>query len=207
MEIRETFWSRLSPRERVLILALALTAFVMGTLLLLYLRNISLQETRAEIDNYRDVLNKVYTRGAVYEERLAAKRLREADIATKPILFSTLLEDAQRGIENFNVSDQEELPILELGDGLVKRSFEFKLRGVKLKDAVNFLTAIESQPQRIILTEQLKVRSLSPLDDSLNCDVTISTWERQEEEENDNEDDEENDAQGRGDKKAEEDES
>lgn len=178
MEIQENFWSRLSPRERVLILALVLTAFVMGTLLLVYMRGISLQETRAEIDNYRDAISKVHTRGAVYEERLAAKRMREADIATKPILFSTLLENAQRGMENFNVSDQEELPTIELGDGLVKRSFEFKLRGVKFADAVTFLTAIESQSQRILLTEQLKIRSLSPADDSLNFDVTISTWER-----------------------------
>lgn len=180
MAMQGNFWSRLSPRERVLIFAMVLTFFVMGTVMLVYMRGRALESSREEIDAYREAINKIHTRGAVYEERLANKRQREADIATKELLFSTLLEDAQRGIQNFSVSDQEELPIVDLGDGLVKRTFEFKLRGVKLQDAITFLTAIESQPQRIILTEKLKVRSLSPQDNSLNFDVSIATWERRE---------------------------
>ena len=67
---------------------------------------------------------------------------------------------------------------MDLGDGLVKRTFKFKLRSVTLEDALKFLTDIESRPGRIILTEQLLVRSPSATEDRLNIDVQIATWER-----------------------------
>ena len=172
------FWSRLTPRERTLIMALILTVFVMGTILLFYLRIGTLRESRNEIDAYKLALEAVYTRGAVYEERLNAKKKRESNIATDEIQFLTLVEEAQAKIEGLTVSDQEEESPDDLGDGLIKRSFKFRLRSVTLEDAIKFLTDIESQPQRIILTEQLLIRSPSSTEDRLNVDVTIATWER-----------------------------
>jgi hypothetical protein len=172
------FWSRLTPRERTLIMALVLTFFVMGTLLLFYLRSITLRESGNEIDSYKLALESVYTRGAVYEERLKEKKKKESNIATDEIQFLTLVEEAQASIEGLTVSDQEEGPPLDLGEGLVKRSFKFKLRSVSLEDALKFLTDIESRPGRIILTEQLLVRSPSATEDRLNVDVQIATWER-----------------------------
>jgi len=182
-EVNDGIFARLSPRERVLVLVLVVTFFVMGTLVLIYFRGQAIRERQNEIDRYRATVTKLYTRGAVYEERLARKRSREADIASKELLFSTLIEDAQRGIENFSVSDQEELPVVDLGGGLVKRTFEFRLRAVAYDDAIKFLSALESEPQRIVLTEQLKIRSPSPISDTMNFDVTIATWERREVEE------------------------
>ena len=172
------FWSRLTPRERSLIMALVLTFFVMGTLLLFYLRSNTLRESNNEIDEYRLALESVYTRGAVYEERLQAKKKRESNIATDEIEFQTLAEEAQAKIEGLSVSEGEEGTPMDLGDGLVKRTFKFKLRSVTLEDALKFLTDIESRPGRIILTEQLLVRSPSATEDRLNIDVQIATWER-----------------------------
>jgi hypothetical protein len=177
------FWSRLTPRERTLIMALVLTFFVMGTLLLFYLRGSTLRESNNEIEAYRLALQSVYTRGAVYEERLKAKKKRESSIATDEIQFLTLIEEAQAGIEGLTVSDQEEGTPLDLGDGLVKRTFKFKLRSVSLENAIKFLTDIESRPGRIMLTEQLLIRSPSATEDRLNVDVQIATWERREGEE------------------------
>lgn len=185
------FFARLSGRERALVLILIMTFFVMGTLVLFYLRSQTLRETQVDIDAHRAALQAVYTRGAVYKERLESKEKREKNIPATPIQFLTLVETAQAGIEGLTVSDQEEVTPLPLEGNLEKRSFKFKLRSVTLEQAMSFLSSLESEPGRIILTEQLAIRSPSSMEDRLNLDVVISTWERQEEPENDEEDEEE----------------
>jgi hypothetical protein len=172
------FWSRLTPRERTYILALVLTFFVMGTATLFYLRSGALRDIENDIDEYRVALDKVHTRGAVYEERLKLKEQRESKIATEAISFSSLLEQAQSGLEGITPADQEELAEQPLGDGLKKRTFEFRLRGVTLESVTKFLVAIESKPKHIILTEELVIRSPSASEDRLNVDVKLATWER-----------------------------
>lgn len=172
------FWERLTPRERTMILWLVLVFFVMGTLVLLYLRGNALRETENEIAEIKRSLDQVYTRGAVYQERLEAKRKRESKISSNAVLFATLLEEAQAGVENLTVSNEEEQPAVDLGGGLVKRTFEFDLRSVTLEDLTKFMAAIEAKPGHIILTEELLIRSPSASEDRLNADVTIATWER-----------------------------
>jgi hypothetical protein len=80
--------------------------------------------------------------------------------------------------ETVQVSNSEEIPALELGGGLLKRSFKFQLRSVTLEDLVKFLTKVESKPGHIVVTEGLLIRSPSNAEDRLNVDVTIATWER-----------------------------
>ncbi|MCH9686253.1 MAG: hypothetical protein K0V04_32775 [Deltaproteobacteria bacterium] len=177
------FMSRMTPRERTYIMAFVLTAFVMSILVLLYMRDKALSETENDITATRRALTMVYTRGAVYKERLAEKKEREAKISDKSILFSTLLEEAATVAENITPSNEEELASQELGDGLIKRSHKFNLRSVSLEDLVKFLSKIESKAGHIIITEVLSIRSPSNAEDRLNVDVTIATWERRAEEE------------------------
>jgi hypothetical protein len=187
------FWARLTPRERVYILVLVLTFFVMGTLVLVYMRGNAIRRAEEEITTIKQALDQVYTRGAVYEQRLAEKKKRESTLSTKTLLFGTLVEDASKVSENISVSNEEELPLLELSAGLVKRSYKFSLRAVSLEDLVKFIVRIESKPGHVILTENLLIRSPSDSEDRLNADVTIATWERrvQEEEEGDDAGDDE----------------
>jgi hypothetical protein len=185
------FLSSLSPRERTLVMALVLTFFVMGTLVLFYLRAQTLRETDAAVDAHKLALQAVYTRGSVYKDRLESKKKRERNIPSTSVQFLTLVEAAQAGVEGVTVSDQEEVTPQTLEGNLIKRSFKFKLRSVTLEQAMKFLTALESEPGRIILTEQLAVRSPSSLEDRLNLDVVISTWEREAEEELEEEEEEE----------------
>ena len=148
------FWSRLTPRERTYILVLILVFFGMGTLVLLYMRDKALRETENDIADTRRALDMVYTRGAVYKERLEEKKEREAKISDKTLLFSTLLEEAATVSESIKWSNEEELPALDLGGGLIKRSFKFNLRSVSLEDLVKFLAKREaSQRQRAAASE------------------------------------------------------
>ncbi len=185
------FLSSLSPRERTLVMALVLTFFVMGTLVLFYLRSQTLRETDSAVEAHKLALQSVYTRGAVYKDRLESKKKREKNIPSTSVQFLTLVEAAQAGVEGVTVSDQEEVTPQTLDGNLIKRSFKFKLRSVTLEQAMKFLTALESEPGRIILTEQLAVRSPNSSEDRLNLDVVISTWEREAEEELEDEEEEE----------------
>jgi len=185
------FLASLSPRERTLVMALVLTFFVMGTLVLFYLRGQTLRETEAAIDAHKLALTSVYTQGAVYKDKLEAKEKREKNIPTTGVQFLTLVEAAQAGVEGVTVADQEEVTPQTLEGNLIKRSFKFKLRSVTLEQAMKFLTTLESEPGRIILTEQLSIRSPDSSEDRLNLEVVISTWEREAEEAFDDEEEEE----------------
>lgn len=175
------FWAGLSARERTLLLALALTFFLVSTMLLFYLRSRALRDKRLEIDGYKQALTTVYTKGAVYKDRLEAKKKRESNIATKKLAFLTLIEEAQGGVEGLVISDQEEHPPQPLAGGtLTKRTFSFKIRSTNLDDALKFLVALEGKVGRIILTEELLIRSPGSSEDRLNLTVRIATWEREE---------------------------
>jgi hypothetical protein len=172
------FLERLTPRERTYIMALVLVFFMMGSLVLLYLRDKALRDIEGQIAATRRALDTVHTRGAVYKERLAEKEEREAKISDQTLLFSTLVEEAAAVAETVQVSNEEETQALELGAGLLKRSFKFQLRSVTLEDLVKFLAKVESKPGHIVVTEGLLIRSPSNAEDRLNVDVTIATWER-----------------------------
>ncbi len=172
------FMDRLTPRERTYVMVLVLVFFLMGMLVLLYLRDNALRAIERDITATRLALDTVHTRGAVYKERLEEKKEREAKISDQALLFSTLVEEAATVAETVQPTNEEEIPALELGTGLIKRSFKFQLRSVTLEDLVKFLTKVESKPGHIVVTEGLLIRSPSNAEDRLNVDVTIATWER-----------------------------
>lgn len=172
------FMDRLTPRERTYVMVLVLVFFLMGTLVLLYLRDKALRAIERDITATRQAIDTVHTRGAVYKQRLEEKKEREAKISDQALLFSTLVEEAATVAETVQVSNEEEIPALELDAGLLKRSFKFQLRSVTLEDLVKFLTKVESKPGHIVVTEGLLIRSPSNAEDRLNVDVTIATWER-----------------------------
>lgn len=172
------FMDRLTPRERTYVMVLVLVFFLMGTLVLLYLRDQALRDIERDITATRQALDTVHTRGAVYKQRLEEKKEREAKISDKALLFSTLVEEAATVAETVQVSNEEEVPALELGANLLKRSFKFQLRSVTLEDLIKFLTKVESKPGHIVMTEGLLIRSPSNAEDRLNVDVVIATWER-----------------------------
>lgn len=172
------FMDRLTPRERTYVMALVLVFFLMGTLVLLYLRDKTLRGIEREITVTRQAIDTVHTRGAVYKQQLEDKKEREAKISDQALLFSTLVEEAGAVAETVQVSNEEEIPALELGPALIKRSFKFQLKSVTLEDLVKFLTKVESKPGHIVVTEGLLIRSPSNAEDRLNVDVVLATWER-----------------------------
>lgn len=173
------FWAGLTPRERVYMLVLVMVFFVMGTLVLLYFRGNALKETEQEILKIRTALTDLDTRGAVYKAKIEKKKAREGAISTECAQFASLLEDARSQVEGFKPTNEEEQPSLDIGGGLTKCAYKFDAKEITLEQLTKLLTFLEGQPDALISTENLVVRSLSGAEDRLNADITLITFRRE----------------------------
>lgn len=174
------FMSRLNPRERALLGVLMLVFFVTAIGVLFMMRKSSFDEARAEIAELREGLVLVRTKGTAYDTKKKEKEAREARIANaQPIVFSILLEEAQKNLVTGSLRGEEERPAIDAGNGLIKRVVAFEVRNVGLEELLNFLTKLEAQPGNILFVERLMLRSPSALEDRLNAEVELATWELQ----------------------------
>ncbi len=172
------FINRLQPRERALLGVLLIVFFALATTVLFMMRSSSLAEKQEAIDALRTGLDLVHTRGTVYDLKKKEKAAREARIANiQPIIFSALLEEASRSLVTGTLRGEEEKPSVELGEGLIKRVYGLEVRSVGLEELLTFLTKVEQQPGNILIVERLAIKSLSPLEDRLNVEVELATWE------------------------------
>jgi hypothetical protein len=172
-----SFWERLQPRERVLVMALVGVFFVMSTGVMMFLRHSKLTAIDVEIADMRKGLDMTRSFGPAYQEKLNRKGDRNENISSVPLLFSTLVEEAQT-VAEVTASNQAEKPAIEIEPGLHKRTYEFDLRGVTLAQLTKFLSTVESKEGHMVLTEGLTIRSPSGSEDRLNVDVVLATWER-----------------------------
>ncbi len=174
------FWEKLQPRERILVMALVAVFFVMGTAVLLFLRHQKLTKIEQAIDDLREGLDLVRSFGPGYQQKLAAKDEQVSKISSEPLLFSTLIEEAE-AVAEVKTSNQAEKPPVEIVPGLRKRTVEFDLRSVSLAQLTKFLSTLESKEGHVVMTQDLMIRSPSTSEDRLNVDVVLATWERYDE--------------------------
>lgn len=176
-KVKIGFFARLQPRERMLVMALVGVFFLMATFVLIMLRTSRMSAMETEIADLKQATELVYTRGAVYEEKLAQKEKREAKISDKPLIFSTLIEKAESSTE-VSTANQEEKPLFAMSDNLQKRSIEFDLKDVSLTQLTKFLATVEAPGEHVVLSQRIEVRSLSSSEDRLNANLELATWER-----------------------------
>lgn len=172
-----SFWERLQPRERVLVMALVGVAFAMFAAVLLFMRHKKLSAIDEEIVDMRQALDLARTLGPSYKDKLANKNQADQKISSTPLLFSTLIEQASE-VAEVKVSNQTEKPPVEVAPGLQKRTYEFDLRSITLAQLTKFLSTVESKEGHVVLTQGLTIRSPSGSEDRLNVDVVLATYER-----------------------------
>jgi hypothetical protein len=172
-----SFWERLQPRERVLVMALVGVAFLMFTMVLMFMRYKKLTVIDEEIADMRDALDLTRTFGPSYAEKLSSKEQETDKMSAEPLLFSTLIEQAAE-VAEVKVSNQTEKPPVEVAPGLQKRTYEFDLRSVTLAQLTKFLSTVESKEGHVVQTHALTIRSPSGSEDRLNVDVILATYER-----------------------------
>ena len=172
------FWSRLNPRERNLLALLVVVFFVMGLMVLFVMRRDSFAEADARIAGLRQGIGLMRTQGVVYQEKLKEKADREAMISSDPVAFLILLEEASKAVlAEKSTRQEEEKPPVDLEGGLRKRVMSFELRGVTLEEMIKYVQYVEDQSGRIVLTERLRIRSPSNVEDRLNVEVDLATGE------------------------------
>jgi hypothetical protein len=177
--MRRGFVSRLTPRERNLMGVFVLVLFLMGGAMLFTMRATRFDESETRIEEMRRSLSMLHMQGGVYKERLADKESREAKISSEKIRFASMLEEAQQtALEEGNLRNEEEKPPQAVGDGnLIKRSYSFDVRGVRLGELLTFLSTVEDKPGHILYTDSIDIRSASEVEDRLNASVVVATWE------------------------------
>jgi hypothetical protein len=172
-----SFWERLQPRERVLVMALVGVAFAMFAAVLMFMRYKKISAIDEEIADMREALDMSRTFGPSYKDKLANKDQASQKISSTPLLFSTLIEQAAE-VAEVKVSNQTEKPPVEVAPGLQKRTYEFDLRSITLAQLTKFLSTVESKEGHVVLTHGLTIRSPSGSEDRLNVDVVLATYER-----------------------------
>ena len=179
------FMSRFNPRERALLGVLMLVFFITAIGVLFMMRKSSFDTARAEIADLREGLALVRTKGTAYDTKKKEKEAREAKIANaQPIVFSILLEEAQKDLVTGTLRGEEVRPPVAVDDkGLIKTVVAFEVRNVALEELLNFLSKLEAQPGNILFVERLMLRSPSALEDRLNAEVELATWELQKQDE------------------------
>ncbi|MCA9714133.1 MAG: hypothetical protein H6713_39595 [Myxococcales bacterium] len=176
--MRRSMLSRLTPRERNLLGLLALVFFIMGGVMLFTMRRARFQESQARISSMRRSLDLVYLQGSAYAERLKEKESRESAISSETLKFASMIEQAQSELEAGELRNEDEKQALPVGDGnLIKRVYSFDLRGVKLEEMLKFLQKVENKPGHIVYTDALNIRSPNDVEDRLNVEVELATWE------------------------------
>ena len=173
------FLARLQPRERTLVMALVFVFFAMTIGVLFYLRAGRLEKIEGDVVDLKTGLELVYTQGATFKEKQAAKDNKKSNVADKPLLFSTAIEKAEAKYE-LSTRNQELKPPQEIAPGLEKSTVEFDLRNVQLEPVMKFLAELEAIPGHVVVTENLLIRSSSNSEDRLQIDVTMATYHRSE---------------------------
>lgn len=175
------FWSRLAPREQWLLFGLMIAALVMIAAVLFVQRSRRLNEIRSELDELQTGIALLRAEGANYQIRKQESDEELERLATEPISFGTLLDEAKRstGISATREQESNQRKIL---DGLVSRKYNFDLRRVGYASLVEYIRTLEATSSGVVKATSLTLRSLNPQEDAINAKVEMATWEREPEE-------------------------
>lgn len=172
---KEGFFARLQPRERVLVTALIGTALVMFSFVLFYYRFKRISQAETEIEALKEGIDMTYGQGPGLTEAKGEDPL--AALGTRPVVFSSLLEEASSRTE-ISATQQEVQPAQDVGPSIRATSVEFDLRGGTLDQITKFLAHIEGKNGSMVLTTGLRMTSPSAEEDSLNAKIEMTAWER-----------------------------
>ncbi|MGB1016080.1 MAG: hypothetical protein ACPG4T_18240 [Nannocystaceae bacterium] len=189
--MRGGFLARLTPRERNLIALLVVVFFAVATTLLFLVRRDRYHEVRENIESMRRSIELIQRQGGMYSEQLASKQKKEASIGSQELVFAVQVEQASTStFEESKVRGEEEKQNLDLGGGLIKRLYTLKLQSVTLDELLKFLKAAETKQGHIIHTNRLMIRSPNHVEDRLNIEIDLATWELRRQDENEKDGDE-----------------
>jgi general secretion pathway protein M len=170
----EAFLARLSPRERVMVLAAvaAVAAFVLFLVVTGVSRSLRARERRIEAKT--QMLSQVGRLTASYRQQQSERQSMEARLKGPPVQLMSFVSQtgAQLGVEVNDLRPGTPAPT----EGLTEESVEINLARMDLGKLARLLDALERGPG---VVKVRKLRLATRNDDPALVDVTlqISTWQ------------------------------
>lgn len=170
-------WSRISIRERRLLLLLGFSFIGCCMLLAGYLLFDAQQTMSEDNRNMRDALDAIAKHSDEYREGKAKAKAQEIRIGNEPPQLASDLEVAAKEA-GFQIPETIDRPINTAGKRYLEHTLDVKLRKVDLKALTLFLQKVETGP-RLILITRLQIRhSFGGDGNNVDVDLTATTYER-----------------------------
>ncbi len=148
----QTWYLRLSPRERVMVTSAGAATVVVVTLLVLFLLSTSADATRRRTESKLQRLAEAEQLATGYAEAERARKQAEAALTAGDVSLLTYVTEKGKsaGLEIPSLNPKGDVP---LGDGrIVESSVELTLTDVALPRLVDFLGALEQGPGVVRVT-------------------------------------------------------
>lgn len=169
------FWSRTSPRERLLLggLVIAVVVFI----LFVAISQVSASLSELEDQNFENA------EALRFIERNADK-LRESqrDEAARERRFSRKAPALQGWLEgiatkrSLEIPEAQDKPEVNLGKNFTERSVEIRLRKIGLRPLTEFMVDVENSPYPVAVTK-LHVRRRVGESDQFDVEMTVSAYD------------------------------
>lgn len=169
------YFSRLSPRERVMVGGLGATVavFVLGLAVL----QVSSSLEELETQNFEDAeaLRLIQRNADKLRESQREQAAQERKFARKAPALQGWLEQiaTKRSLE---IPEAQDKPDENRGKSYIERSVEIRLRKIGLGPLTEFMVDVENSPYPVAIT-RLHVRRRMGESDSYDVEMTVSTYD------------------------------
>ena len=169
--------SRMTARERAMLIALLGIFFACGAALLVVLILDGLGTLRDQTSQMRTALGAIASERDAYLDRKQENTSQRARLPAAPALQG-YPEKAALDV-GISIPQSDERAPIPRGKRHVERSVDIKLRDVNLEQLARFLHKIETGPY-LVVTSQLGVRPRYGNRERMDAEITVSTFDRSE---------------------------
>lgn len=168
-------WERLSQRERTMVGALGVTFVLMVTLIVGFLITDGLSTLEEHNADMRQALRDLDTQRDAYLRMKAKSAQLETRLGQQPVQLQSYLETAstEAGVQIAESKEHQQ----PAGKGFIEHTVDLRLAPVTLDVLTKFLKAVETGRSMVVVT-QLSVRTRDDKHESLEVDMSVSTYER-----------------------------
>lgn len=170
-----SFWSRTSPRERLMLGGLAFAIAVFALFLAVSAVASSLSEIEEENFDNAESLRFIQRNAEKLREAQRDAVARERRFARKAPALQGWLEGiaTKRSLE---IPEAQDKPEVNIGKNFTERSVEIRLRKIGLRPLTEFMVDVENSPYPVAVTK-LHVRRRVGESDQFDVEMTVSAYD------------------------------
>lgn len=169
------FWTRTSPRERLMLGGLAIAVVIFILFVAVSQVSASLSEIEEQNFDNAESLRFIQRNADKLRDAQRDEAARERRFARKAPALQGWLEGiaTKRSLE---IPEAQDKPEVNLGKNFTERSVEIRLRKIGLRPLTEFMVDIENSPYPVAVTK-LHVRRRGGESDQFDVEMTISAYD------------------------------